>query len=60
MIDVEELAKECECRAAANTGEERRFFLKLVYILDDYIKDGKFLDAILKELKELSDGMDRR
>jgi hypothetical protein len=60
MIDIEELRKECEGRAAANTGEERRFFLKLVYILEDYQKDGKFLDAILKELKEISDGLDRR
>ena len=33
------LKKECECRAAANVGEERRFFQALVNALSDAIKE---------------------
>jgi hypothetical protein len=32
------LKKECECRAAANVGEERRFFQALVNLATDYIE----------------------
>ena len=32
---IEILRKECECRAAANVGEERRFFQALVNALKE-------------------------
>ena len=51
MIDkemVKLLKKECICRAAAETGSERRFFQALANILEDIlVHEGKsFLDRL--------------
>jgi hypothetical protein len=47
------LKKECECRAAAEIGEERRFFQALVNALEEAIESEGMYEHAVRLLKGL-------